>query len=201
MTGPKPPAQPKKLLRASLSIAALMLVAFTSNAGGLWAIPLVLLGIAAMFGYVFPLATYRPQGEKWVFVPAMLIFFATGFLANAGGHSLWLSVVGETVHCRVDDVERHSSTRGSASFSNTLVCGDKKLKYSPTNFRSAKPINTETNFVIDKTGFVGILEPDQVSWKYNLIFLAGLLMNAAFMLLVARLPNRQQVPAAEERQR
>jgi hypothetical protein len=199
MTRTRPPFQPKKLLLSGLSIGVLMAVSFMLNAYDsetrIWPIPLVFLAIPALICYAVPLANYRPKGEKWVLLPAIVVFVASVFPANIGGHSLWLSVFGDIVHCRVDKVVRHKSTRGSDTFSNDLVCGDRKLTFRPTKFRSVKAVGTEMDLVVDRTGFVGGLEPDQVSTTYNLIFVLGLLMNGAFMLLVARRPVRDPLPA------
>jgi hypothetical protein len=201
MTRTRPPCQPKKLVLAGLSIAVLVIICFLGNAYdhglGVWPVPLMIfVGLPAFVGYWLPLGSYRPRGAL-VVITAMLLFATTSFLANIGSHSLWLTKFGETVHCQVDNVERHKSTRGSDTFSNDLTCGDRKLTYLPTKFRSAKPVGTEMDLVVDKTGFVGSLEPDQVTWKYNLLLL-GVLMNAVFMLLVALLPARAPAPAESE---
>lgn len=175
-----------------------MVASFTSNAGGLWVLPLVFSGIAALFGYVFSLASYRPRGERWVLVPAMLMFVASLFLANIGGHSLWLTAFGETLHCKVVGVESHSSRRSPTSYSNKLECGDRKLDYHPTMYRTAHEPGSEMDIVVDRTGFVRNLEPDKVTAGRSLLLLLCVLMNAAFILFVARRPVRTAAPTSGE---
>jgi hypothetical protein len=204
MTRTRPPYQPKKLLLAGLSITLLMIICFLGNAYdhglGVWPVPLMIfVGLPAFIGYWLPLGSYRPRGGL-VVLTAMLLYATTSFLANIGSHSLWLTKFGETVHCRVVNVERHQSTRGSDTFSNNLTCGGRKLSYSPTTFRSAKTVGAEMDVVVDRTGFVGSLEPDQVTWKYSVLLILGLLANAGFMLLVALLPAREPAPAETGRE-
>ncbi|WP_434439364.1 hypothetical protein [Lentzea sp. E54] len=201
MTGRRPPFQPKKFLLASISIAVPTATGFLSNTGQIGLIiPLGFLSMAALPFWVIALGDFRPKGERWVAIPALLIFVGSLFPAGIGGHSLWLTAFGETQHCRVESIERHHSSRGSDSFSADLLCGDRKLTFFPTNFREVKPVNTEMDVVTDKTGFFTSIEPDQVSWRYNLFFLAGLLVTAAFMLFVAWLPVRDPELAATEAQ-
>lgn len=192
MSRARPPFQPKKLLLASASIALPTVTGFLSSSGKLAVIlPLGFLSMAALPLFIASLGNYRAKAERWMLIPAVVIFIGSFFPASIGGHSLWLTAFGETVHCRVDEVVRHKSTRGSDSFSADLVCGDRKLTFFPTRFRKVKPVNTELDVVVDKTGFFGSLEPDQVSWRYNLLFLVGLLISGGFIVLVARLPVRK----------
>ncbi|WP_189256413.1 hypothetical protein [Lentzea flava] len=162
-------------------------------------LPLAFLSMAALPFYIASVGNYRPKGERWMLLPALALFIGSVFPAGIGGHSLWLTAFGETLHCRVDNIERHSSSRGSDSFSADLDCGGRKLTFFPTNFRSVKPINTEFDVVVDKTGFFSSLEPDQVSWWHNLLFLTGLLINGLFIFLVAWLPVREPLPLVAER--
>ncbi|MGW6446535.1 hypothetical protein [Lentzea sp. NPDC055074] len=85
-------------------------------------------------------------------MPAVALFVAGFFPASIGGHSLWLTAFGETVHCCVDSVERHKSTRGSGSFSAHLRCGDRELALSPTQSGKVEQVGTELDVVADRTG-------------------------------------------------
>lgn len=198
MTRPSPPLQLKKLLLASVSIAVPTTAGFLSSTSRVGLIiALGFLSMAALPLFLIAVGNYRPKGERWMVLPAFVLFFGSLFPAGIGGHSLWLTAFGETLQCRVDNIERHSSSRGADTFSADLRCGDRKLDFFPTNFRSVRPVGTEMDVVVDRTDFVDSLEPDEVSWWRNLLFLAGLLLNAGFILLVARLPIRSTSPAAE----
>ncbi|MEU7479196.1 hypothetical protein AB0A63_24635 [Lentzea sp. NPDC042327] len=168
-----------------------MVLSFTANAGGLWAIPLVVLGIAAFFGYVWSLASYRPNGGRWVVVPAMALFFASLVLGNIGGHSLWLSAFGETVRCNVVEVQSHKHTRSPTTYSNTLDCGGRQLSYRPTTGHEVADVGARLSVVVDRTGFVSNLEAAKVNLGHSLLFPLGLLVNAAFIAFVARRPVRE----------
>lgn len=173
MTRTRPPRQPRKLLLACVSIAVVMLTAFLLNTGEPWVYGLaVLVGMPAIIAYVVALAAYRPKDEGWVLMPAVLIAVLSIFPAYAGGHSVWLSVFGEVRHC---------------TFGTKLDCAGR---------------GAEVDMVVDRLRFVVPLEADQVSLGLNLLLLAGVLGNAAFVLLVARLPARQpralDVPAPQQ---
>lgn len=200
MTSARPLFQPKKLLFAGVSISLPTVTGFLSSTGKLWLVlPLGFLSMAALPLFIASLGSYRPRTERWMLIPAIVLFIGSLFPAGIGGHSLWLTAFGETVHCRVDSINRHSSSRGADRFSANLVCGgDRKVRFFPTNFRKVKPVNTEMDVVVDRTGFFGSLEPDEVSWRYNLFFLVGLLVSGGFIFLVAWLPVRNPVAAVEE---
>jgi hypothetical protein len=198
MTRARPPLQAKRLLLASAGIAVPTAAGFLSSTGKLVVIlPLAFLSLAALPFYLGSLLNYRSGKERWVFTPGLLIFVGSLVPASIGGHSVWLTTFGETLHCRVENVERHPSSRGSDSFSADLLCGDRKLTFFPAKSRPVKPVSTELDVVVDKTGFFGTLEPEQISWRYNLLFLAGLLASGGFIFLVAWLPVREPAPAEE----
>ncbi|GAB2819074.1 hypothetical protein GCM10027200_18300 [Lentzea nigeriaca] len=169
-----------------------MAAVFMSHAGGPWLILLVAVSVATFIVYLGALAGYRPKGEKWAIVPTMLILFASFVLTYIGSHSLWLTAFGETVHCKVIDIETHKSGKGS-TLSNNLDCNGRKSDHVPSWSNYVQKPGTEMDIVVDKKGFVGSLEPDEVTPGHNLLLLGVVLLNAALMLLVARLPVRQKV--------
>lgn len=196
MTEVRPPFQLKKLLLASASLLLLMVVCFLTNTGHMWVIAVIVAGgLPAFFGYIVGLASHRSKGEGWVILSAMAIFFLTIAPASIGSHSLWLTVFGDTLHCKVVSIETHKSTRSPNTYSNTLDCAGRKIDYKPSIYLEVLEPGSTMDIVVDRTGFLAPLEPERVGLGFNLFLLAGVLVNAAFMLLVARLPARR--PAAE----
>ncbi|MET9224914.1 hypothetical protein [Lentzea sp. NPDC003310] len=199
MTEARPTSRVKQLLLASAAIAVPTVTGFLSSTRqvGL-VVGLGFLSMVALAAWVIALGRLRPSTERWMIVPELLVFVGSLFPAAIGGHSVWLSVFGETAHCRVDTVERHPSTRGSDSFTAGLRCGDRMLELAPTKAQGVKPVGTELDVVVDRTGFFTNLERDEVSGWRNVLFLVGLLISAGFLALVALLPVRR--PESTERQ-
>ncbi|SMD23971.1 hypothetical protein [Lentzea albidocapillata] len=84
--------------------------------------------------------------------------------------------------------------RSPNTYSNELQCGDRKVTYLPSMYREVHEVGAEMDIVVDKSGFVPNLEPDKVGLGHSL----ALLMNAAFIFLVAWFPVRSPVPAEEQ---
>lgn len=197
MNRTRPEFQPKVLVRGSLLALGIIVGSFLLMAVGKAFIVVALAMTVCLIFYVLDLGGYRSKPSRWAGLPAMVIGIATIFPADIGSHSLWLSAFGETLHCQVISIQEHPSRRGSTTYSNELQCGDRQLHYSPTSSHSARKAGTEMDIVVDKTGVVPNLEPDKVGLGHSLMLLVALLMNAAFIFLVAWLPVRSPVPAEE----
>lgn len=199
MTEATPASSPKHVLLAGAAITVPTMTGFLSNTGEVGLIvALGFLSVAALPFWIIALGRLRPKGGGWLLIAALAVFVGSLFPAGIGGHSVWLTAFGETLHCRVDTVERHPSSRGADSFTAHLRCGDSELKLSPTGARKAKPVGAELDVVVDETGFFTSLERDEVSWLHNALFAIGLLGSAGFVLLVARLPARRPEPVVEK---
>lgn len=189
MTATRPLVRPRKLAWSSLLAAAIVAASFLVMAVGKAVIIIAFAGLACVIGYAVVLGNYRQ--EKWPGLAALVIGIATLFPANIGGHSLWLTAFGETLHCKVISVESHLNRRSPTTYSNKLQCGGRQLDYHPTMYRSVKNPGLEMDVVVDRTGLVPNLEPGKVGLGHNLLFLLAVGMNAGLILLVARLPIRR----------
>lgn len=197
MTELRPEMQPKRLVRASLLALAMAVGSFLIMAVGK-AFIVVAFAVAIWWVlYVITLAKYRPKSSKWAGLTAMVIGLATLFPAHIGGHSLWLSAFGETLHCKVISIDSIPSRSSPTTYKNKLQCGDRQLEYHPSTYRSAQKPGAQMDIVVDRTGIVPNLEPDKVGPGNSLLFVLALLVNGVFIFLVARLPVREPVPADE----
>ncbi|SFR11831.1 hypothetical protein SAMN04488564_103674 [Lentzea waywayandensis] len=198
MIGARPPLRARRLLVACLFLAAIMVGSFLPNTPASNLMVLFILATAiCLIGYGATVSGYR-RPEKWPMFTALAIGVVTVFAVNTGGHSLWLTAFGESLRCKVISVDSHSSSRGSTQWSNELDCGGRTLTYWPSLGHTVEDVGREVDVVVDKARFVRELEPGKVSLGFNLLFLLALLMNGAFVFLVAWLPVRKAVPAAEE---
>jgi hypothetical protein len=198
VTGTRPEFQPKRLVCISLLTMGIIAGSFLIMAVGN-AVIVVAFALAILWlGYVFTLTGYRPKTSRWELLPAMALGIVTIFPANIGSHSLWLTAYGETLHCKVTSIETHVHRRSPNTYSNELQCGDRRVTYQPSMYREVHEAGAEMDIVVDKTGFVPNLEPDKVGLGHSLMLLVALLMNAAFIFLIAWLPVREPVPAEEQ---
>jgi hypothetical protein len=186
----RPPLRSKKLLWSSLFAVAIVAAGFLIMAVGNAFIIVAFAGMACLVGYTITLGNYRQ--EKWPFLTTLVLGFATFFPAHVGSHSVWLSAFGETVHCKVISIVEVPHRTSPNTFKNKLQCGERQLDYTPTSYHSAQKPGTEMDLVVDKMGVVPNLEPDKVGLGYNLLFVLAVLMNAAFIFLVAWLPVRER---------
>ncbi|SER22363.1 hypothetical protein SAMN05216188_10932 [Lentzea xinjiangensis] len=198
MTEHRPEVQSKRLVRASVLALAIAAGSFLILTVGKAVIVVAFAIAICWIFYVITLANYRPGPSKWAGVTAMVIGIATLFPAHIGGHSLWLATFGETLHCDVVSVESHTHRTSPTTYSNKLQCGDRQLSYHPSMYRSTQQPGTKMDIVVDRTDVVPYLEPDKVTLGHSLLFVLALLMNGVFIFLVAWLPVREPVPAAEE---
>lgn len=198
MTKVRPELQPKKLVAASLFTLAIMLGSFLIMTVGKAVIVVAFAVAVCWLGYVYTLMGYRPKSSKWEFLPVLVLGVATLFPANIGGHSLWLTAYGETLHCKVVSIDAVPSRTSPTTYKNKLQCGDRQLEYHPSMYRSAQKPGTEMDIVVDRTGVVPDLEPDKVTPGRSLLLLLALLMNGALIFLIAWLPVREPEPAVEE---
>lgn len=202
MTRTRPELRPKQLVRTGLLASGIIAGSFFFMAVGKAFILVAFAVAACLIFYVLAAGGYRPKPSRWAGLPAIVIGIVTVFPSNVGSHSLWLTAFGDNLHCDVISVQEHPGRRGPMTYSNELRCGDRQVHYTPTSSHSAQKPGAEMDLVVDRTGFVPHLEPDKVGPGRSLMLLVALLMNAAFIFLVAWLPVREAVPAeAEEDQR
>lgn len=198
MTETRPEFQPKRLVRAGVLALAIIAGSFLIMAVGKAFIVVAFAVAICWVFYVITLGNYRPKSSKWAGLTAMALGIATLFPANIGGHSLWLTAYGETLHCKVVSIDAVPSRTSPTTYKNKLQCGDRQLEYHPSMYRSAQKPGTEMGIVVDKTGVVPNLEPDKVTPGHSLLLLLALLMNGALIFLIAWLPVRAPEPAVEE---
>ncbi|MFC3891362.1 hypothetical protein ACFOWZ_07725 [Lentzea rhizosphaerae] len=191
MTGTRPPFQPKKLLWSSLFAVAIVAAGFLIMAVGKAFIAVAFATTIVWVFYVIALGNYRPKPSKWAGITAMVVGFATFFAAHVGSHSVWLSVFGETVHCKVISVDTVPSRTSPSKYHSKLQCGDQQRVHIADSYKSAPQPGTEMDVVVDRTGVVPDLEPREVGLGHNLLLLLALLMNGVFIFLVAWLPVRE----------
>ncbi|MFJ8963818.1 hypothetical protein ACIRG5_30955 [Lentzea sp. NPDC102401] len=195
MTRSRPELQPKELVHIGLLTSAIIAGAFLFMVVGKAFILMAFAMLVCLIFYIPIVGGYRPKPSRWAGIPAMVIGIVTIFPSNIGSHSLWLTAFGETLHCKVISIQEHPGRRGPTTYSNELRCGDRQVHYTPTSSHSAQDPGTEMDIVVDKTGFVPNLEPDKVGLGHSLMLLLAVLMNGAFVFLVAWLPVRE--PAVE----
>ncbi|WP_439661351.1 hypothetical protein ACSHWB_07535 [Lentzea sp. HUAS TT2] len=176
---------------ACVFLAAIVVGSFLpTTAASELLIVFILATVACLIGYGATLSGYR-RPERWPMFAGLAIGVVTVFAVNIGGHSLWLTALGESKQCKVISIDSHSSSRGATQWSNELDCGDRTLTYWPSLGYSVEDVGHEVDVVVDKAGFVRELEQGKVNLGLDLLFLFALLMNAAFAFCVAWLPVRE----------
>lgn len=175
---------------AGLCLSVLAIAGFVANGAGRWALicaPVVLLALLAL---VPCLERLRPKSSLDAWVGFLAVFIP--LFTFIGGHSLWLTVVGEHLRgCEVTSVDTHTHTRSPDSYTNDITCGDRKLVYTPSWGEDAKEKGQRVDLVVDRTGFTGDLEPEKVSAGRNLLVPLAVVWGVGSVVLVLRLPRRE----------
>ncbi|RDI33072.1 hypothetical protein [Lentzea flaviverrucosa] len=175
---------------AGLCLLLMGLGGFVFNGAGRWAIagaPVVLLSWLALMPC---LERLRPKSSLDAWVGFMAIFIP--LFLYMGGHSLWLTVLGERLDaCEVTAVSTHANRRSPDTVTNDVTCGDRKLVYTPSWGVEAKEKGERVDLVVDRIGFTLDLEPAKVSTGRNLLVPLAVAWGVGSVLLVLRAPRRE----------
>jgi hypothetical protein len=196
----RPELQPKELVRIGLLTSGIIAGAFLFMAVGKAFILVTFAMLVCLIFYILTVGGYRPKPSRWAGLPAMALGIITIFPANIGSHSLWLTVYGETLRCKVTSIDTHVHRRSPNTYSNGLQCGDRQVTYHPSMYRDVYKVGAKMDIVVDKTGFVPNLEPDKVGLGHSLMLLLAGLMTGVFVFLVAWLPVREPVPTTDAKE-